>query len=207
MIELKMDEQNTKLRQYDVVFTPEQVAQVKVLACYQNLEQIAEYFDISVDTLARIRKRQPEVQEAYKAGKHDMAEKINNKLKEKAADGDMQAMRIYYQYVLRYFDKESRLIHDDRLRTLDFSTPEKRTDGLHLIAQIIAESGSATIDDLFTIFKLVSSAAIFEALQIEQPELLKDATMEDFALLRDTYAEIRRRVKERLEAEQKNLAL
>lgn len=83
-----------------VVLTGEQIAQVKALSAYLSVEDIAGYLKIGPTCFREIRKRQPEVDEAYRQGVAEarsfVASKLMGYLKEKDnSSTKLQAIMFY----------------------------------------------------------------------------------------------------------------
>ena len=78
-----------------VVFTPEQVIEVKALASVLTKGQVADYFGITEKTLREVEKRQPEVAEAYTQGRVNQLEAMGNNLIKLALAGNVAA-NIFY---------------------------------------------------------------------------------------------------------------
>lgn len=72
--------------------TAEQMVQLEALAAYLTIEQIADYFGFSDDTLRRRMSEDAEVLRAYKKGKQRTVASIANNLVQKAREGDNACM-------------------------------------------------------------------------------------------------------------------
>jgi hypothetical protein len=78
------------------VFSPEQVELVEKLSAYLSVAQICDIMKIKVTTFERIRKRQPEIMEAYKSGKSKMLASIAQKgIIAPALSGNVKAAIFY----------------------------------------------------------------------------------------------------------------
>lgn len=73
------------------ILSSEQIKEVESLAQRLTIEQIADYLGIGQSTFFEIRKRQPEVSEAYRRGKTKAVDYVVSKLLDKVADGDTTA--------------------------------------------------------------------------------------------------------------------
>jgi len=78
-----------------IVLTDDQIAKVGVLAECLNLKQIADYLGIAELTFINIRKRQSEVDEAYKRGRAMAIGDIGGNLVMKAKGGDTSSQIFY----------------------------------------------------------------------------------------------------------------
>jgi hypothetical protein len=78
-----------------VVFTPEQVIELKALSTVLNKTQVADYFGITEKTLRAVESRQPEVSTAYKRGKVKQIAKMGYNLCTLAEEGNVSA-NIFY---------------------------------------------------------------------------------------------------------------
>jgi hypothetical protein len=78
-----------------VVFTPDQVIELKALAAVLTKAQIADFFGISETTLRAIEARQPEVCDAYKKGRVKQISDMGSNLVKLATDGNVAA-NIFY---------------------------------------------------------------------------------------------------------------
>tara|TARA_R110001632_G_scaffold110749_1_gene221386 strand:- start:860 stop:1243 length:384 start_codon:yes stop_codon:yes gene_type:complete len=78
-----------------IVFTDDQVIELKALAAVLTKGQIADYFGISETTLRAIESRQPEVLDAYKKGRVRQIADMGNNLVQLAMDGNVAA-NIFY---------------------------------------------------------------------------------------------------------------
>ncbi len=77
------------------VLTDKERDQVETLAPYLTQEQIAAHLSMSVDTLARIFERDPDVLMMYRRGKAKAIFEIAENLVQKAIGGDFQSQRFY----------------------------------------------------------------------------------------------------------------
>ena len=68
---------------------------MSTLAAVLNIEQIADYFGISITTFSEIKKRQPEVSDAYKKGRAKSIQDIGGSLLANARDGNVTAQIFY----------------------------------------------------------------------------------------------------------------
>ena len=78
-----------------IVFSDEQVIEVKALAAVLTKGQIADYFDITEKTLRAIEARQPEVFTAYKKGRANQINTMGANLVTLATQGNVAA-NIFY---------------------------------------------------------------------------------------------------------------
>ena len=78
-----------------VVFTPEQVIELKALASVLTKGQVADYFGITEKTLREAEKRQPEVADAYRQGRVNQVEAMASNLVKLALAGNVVA-NIFY---------------------------------------------------------------------------------------------------------------
>jgi hypothetical protein len=78
-----------------VVFTPEQIIELQALAAVLTKAQIADYFDISENTLRAVEERQPEVSAAYKKGRVKQIVAMASNLIQLAKAGNVAA-NIFY---------------------------------------------------------------------------------------------------------------
>ena len=78
-----------------IVLSGKQIAEVETLSAVLSMAQVAEYFGIIPDTFAQIRKRQPEVDLAYKKGKSKAINMAGNKLLSKVRRGNLGAICFY----------------------------------------------------------------------------------------------------------------
>ena len=78
-----------------IVFSDEQVIELKALAAVLTKGQIADYFGISETTLRAIEARQPEVSDAYKKGRVKQISDMGSNLVKLATDGNVAA-NIFY---------------------------------------------------------------------------------------------------------------
>lgn len=78
-----------------IVFDEAQTAQVEALAAVLSKGQMADYFNISENTLREIEERQPEVSEAYKRGKAKAIGNVAKNLISQAQMGNITAAIFY----------------------------------------------------------------------------------------------------------------
>lgn len=78
-----------------IVLTPEQVQQVRVLSAYMTQQQIGDFFGFNERTFRKIKARQPNVEAAYKAGRAAGVGRVAEGLYQMAAGGDLTAMIFY----------------------------------------------------------------------------------------------------------------
>jgi hypothetical protein len=78
-----------------IVFSDEQVIELKALAAVLTKGQIADYFGISETTLRAIEARQPEVSDAYKKGRVNQINTMGANLVTLATQGNVAA-NIFY---------------------------------------------------------------------------------------------------------------
>jgi hypothetical protein len=78
-----------------IVFSSEQVIELKALAAVLTKGQIADYFGISETTLRKIESRQPEVSDAYKKGRVKQISDMGSNLVKLATEGNVAA-NIFY---------------------------------------------------------------------------------------------------------------
>lgn len=78
-----------------IVFSDDQVIELKALAAVLTKGQIADYFNITEKTLRAIEARQPEVSTAYKKGRVKQISDMGANLVKLATDGNVAA-NIFY---------------------------------------------------------------------------------------------------------------
>lgn len=78
-----------------IVFSDDQVIELKALAAVLTKGQIADYFGISETTLRKIEARQPEVGDAYKKGRVKQISDMGSNLVKLATEGNVAA-NIFY---------------------------------------------------------------------------------------------------------------
>ena len=78
-----------------VVLDETQVAQLEALAAVLSKAQVADYYDISENTLRAIEERQPEVSAAYKRGKSKAIATVATGLLQQARNGHTSAAMFY----------------------------------------------------------------------------------------------------------------
>jgi hypothetical protein len=74
-----------------ITLSTKQINEIEELAAYWTCEQIADHFNISHDTFARIRERQPAVLRSYKKGRDEVTKKVVKSLLQKIEEGDTTA--------------------------------------------------------------------------------------------------------------------
>ena len=79
----------------EIVFTNEQVTELKTLSAVLSKRQLADYFCISETTLRAIESRQPEVSDAYKKGKARAIASVAGNLITQAKAGNTAASIFY----------------------------------------------------------------------------------------------------------------
>jgi hypothetical protein len=79
----------------EIVFTNEQVTELKALSAVLSKRQLADYFCISETTLRAIESRQPEVSDAYKKGKARAIASVAGNLITQAKAGNTAASIFY----------------------------------------------------------------------------------------------------------------
>lgn len=77
------------------MLTPEQLAQLEALAAVLSMEQIADYFGISNQTLRRRMYEDPSIMELYKKGKQVAIKDVGGALIQQARNGNTTAMIFY----------------------------------------------------------------------------------------------------------------
>ena len=77
------------------MFDPKQTAQVEALAAVLSKGQLADYFNVSENTLREIEDRQPEVSEAYKRGRAKAIGSVAKNLINQAQMGNISAAIFY----------------------------------------------------------------------------------------------------------------
>jgi hypothetical protein len=77
---------------YEYRLSPDQLKTVYALASCLTMDQIAHYFGINPNTMLEIRKKQSEIDRAYKAGLSNVINDIANNLITKAKKGDTAAI-------------------------------------------------------------------------------------------------------------------
>ena len=79
-----------------IVFSPIEIEKVKKLAFYHlNTEQIADIRGVNRDTFFQIMNRQPEVRDAFNAGRANLSLMATQKLSERIKEGDLTAIIFY----------------------------------------------------------------------------------------------------------------
>ena len=78
-----------------VTLNETQVAQLEALVAVLSKAQVADYYDISENTLRAIEERQPEVSAAYKKGKAKAIASVASGLLQQARDGHTSAAMFY----------------------------------------------------------------------------------------------------------------
>ncbi|WP_424411218.1 helix-turn-helix domain-containing protein [Pasteurella sp. PK-2025] len=78
-----------------LTFTNEQLAQIEALSAFLTMEQIADYFGTTRQTLSKIMERQPEVSLRYKKGKTKAISVIGKSLFDQARGGNISAQIFY----------------------------------------------------------------------------------------------------------------
>ena len=78
-----------------IVFSDDQIIELKALAAVLTKGQIADYFGISETTLRAIEARQPEVSDAYKKGRVKQVSDMGSNLVRLAKEGNVAA-NIFY---------------------------------------------------------------------------------------------------------------
>lgn len=79
----------------EVVLSEEQITEIEMLAEYFTIEQIADYFGISVATFYRIKQKDLRVLRAYKKGKAKSIKEVAGKLRALIDQGDVTAIIFY----------------------------------------------------------------------------------------------------------------
>lgn len=102
--------------------TANQAVEIEKLAEVLTMEQIADYFGISSDTLSRILNRQKDVSLHYKKGKAKIINEIAQNLVTKARGGDLGAM-IFFLKTQGGWREKAELAH-----TVIPATPEPTLD-------------------------------------------------------------------------------
>lgn len=77
------------------VFSADEIKQVQLLAARLTKTQMADYFNISENTLREVEKRQPEVLEAYKKGKVQQIDEVVGHLLEQCRKGNIAGIIFY----------------------------------------------------------------------------------------------------------------
>lgn len=90
-----------------VTFNETQVAQLEALAAVLSKAQVADYYDISENTLRAIEERQPEVSAAYKKGKAKAIASVATGLLQQARDGHTSAAMFYLKCQAGWRETES----------------------------------------------------------------------------------------------------
>ena len=78
-----------------IKFTKEQIEQVEKLSSVLNQEQMADFFGIGEVTFRNLKKRQPEIDVAYKKGRSAVIGKMGQTLLKQALDGNTTAIIFY----------------------------------------------------------------------------------------------------------------
>ena len=89
-----------------IIFSPKQIKKVQELSQSLTIAQIADYFGISQSTFYQIQRRQPELSEAYKAGKAKAINWVVSKLKQKIEEGDTAATIFYLKTQAGWTEKQ-----------------------------------------------------------------------------------------------------
>lgn len=134
----------------------EQVKEVEELAGKLTRTQIADYFGINPDTFNEIKKRQPEINRAYKKGRSNAVKAVAKSLFEKAIGGDTAAAAFYLKTQARWSEK-----HRNKL-TLNFSKEKTPLDIIDT-ALISLEKGKITPQEASQIGGLANLKANIES--------------------------------------------
>lgn len=114
-------------------FSKDETKQIEKLAAVLTMKQLADFFEVSPNTLRAIRRRQPEVDAAYKKGKANAIAGAGYKLLEKVNSGNLTAIIFYlktqggYRETMRH-DYLPVPPHLRRLAELDLETLEAMDD-------------------------------------------------------------------------------
>lgn len=81
--------------EFKQILAPHEVQLVEKLAACLNLAQIADYLRVSERTFHNIKKRQPEVEEAYKRGRALAINSVGKSLIARALHGDVKAQQFF----------------------------------------------------------------------------------------------------------------
>ena len=85
--------------------TDDELDQLRRLAGLLNLDQVADYFAISLDNFEKMRKEDPEIMEIYKQGRAGLVGKVAQTLVQKALEGDTQSLMFYLKTQGRWTEK------------------------------------------------------------------------------------------------------
>ena len=88
------------------VLTEQEIEQVSELAGRHTIVQIANYLGIGETSFHEIKKRQPEVLEAYKKGRQKAIDEVASLLIQKARDGDVTSMIFYLKTQAGWSEKQ-----------------------------------------------------------------------------------------------------
>ena len=85
--------------------TDDELDQLRRLAGLLNLDQVADYFAISLDNFEKMRKEDPEIMEIYRQGRSNTIGRVAQTLVQKALDGDAQSLMFYLTTQGRWTEK------------------------------------------------------------------------------------------------------
>lgn len=89
-----------------VIFSQKDIELVNKLAGTLNTKQIADHFGISYETFLIVRKRQPELDKAYKMGKAKMIDDVANSLAQAALNGNVVAAMFFLKTQAGWREKD-----------------------------------------------------------------------------------------------------
>ncbi|HDR1906686.1 TPA: hypothetical protein QB650_000467 [Pasteurella multocida] len=78
-----------------LILTNEQLAQIEALSAFLSMEQIADFFGTTRQTLNKVMERQPEVSLRYKKGKAKAISAVGKSLFDQAREGNVTAQIFY----------------------------------------------------------------------------------------------------------------
>ena len=85
--------------------TDDELDQLRRLAGLLNLDQVADYFAISLDNFEKMRKEDPEIMEIYRQGRASTIGRVAKTLVQKALEGDTQSLMFYLKTQGRWTEK------------------------------------------------------------------------------------------------------
>lgn len=129
------------------VFTQEDCIKLETLAAYLTLNDIANYFGMSIDALDDIRKRQPEVDRSYKKGIADIKQRVGSKLIKYIDDPELNQVNltaaIFYLKTKGGWVDSAKLIEKEigkvRQDLIDIKTIENPKDLINKIDKAVSQ--------------------------------------------------------------------
>lgn len=119
-----------ELRSDAIIFTPDQIRQVEEMASMLTLEQIAKVMGVGRTTLARIKERQPEVEEAYQRGRITGLHEVAKSLLKNARNGHFQSQKFYLGTQFGWVEKKEITVTKNALDdVLDHIVGEEPMEG------------------------------------------------------------------------------